>query len=259
MTFTVAISGKGGTGKTMLTALLVMYLVRKTNGKARILVVDADPNQNLDRVLGVKLSKTVGDLREELLNRKEEIPSSIPKDQYFEYLIRNIMYEGEFFDMLAMGRPEGPGCYCYVNHLLRMILDRITGEYDFVVMDTEAGLEHLSRRTTRDVDALIIITDPTSRGILTAERIRKLIQELETKVRKVYAVCNRVTPNNASRVEEELRKRGFEVLGLIPEDPYIQKLDLEGKPFTEIPDDSPAYRAVEKIADKLFSHILNTA
>lgn len=259
MTFTVAISGKGGTGKTMLAALLVIYLLRKTNGELKILVVDADPNQNLDKVLGAKVDKTVGDLREELLNIKDEIPSGISKKQYFEYLIRNIVYEGEYFDLLAMGRPEGPGCYCYVNHLLRMILDKISEEYDVVIMDTEAGLEHLSRRTTRDVDVLIIITDPTSRGIITAERIRKLVQELETKVHKIYAVGNRVTSSISKKIEEELVRRGFEVLGLIPEDPYIQKLDLEGKPFTEIPDNSPAYKAIESIADKLFSHIINTA
>ncbi|RLG74828.1 MAG: ATP-binding protein [Thermoprotei archaeon] len=259
MTFTVAISGKGGTGKTMLAALLVIYLLRKTNGELKILVVDADPNQNLDKVLGAKVDKTVGDLREELLNIKDEIPSGISKKQYFEYMIRNIVYEGEYFDLLAMGRPEGPGCYCYVNHLLRMILDKISEEYDVVIMDTEAGLEHLSRRTTRDVDVLIIITDPTSRGIITAERIRKLVQELETKVHKIYAVGNRVTSSISKKIEEELVRRGFEVLGLIPEDPYIQKLDLEGKPFTEIPDNSPAYKAIESIADKLFSHIINTA
>ncbi len=259
MTFTVAISGKGGTGKTMLAALLVIYLLRKTNSELKILVVDADPNQNLDKVLGAKVDKTVGDLREELLNIKDKIPSGISKKQYFEYMIRNIVYEGEYFDLLAMGRPEGPGCYCYVNHLLRMILDKISEEYDVVIMDTEAGLEHLSRRTTRDVDALIIITDPTSRGIITAERIRKLVQELETKVHKIYAVGNRVTSSVSKKIEEELVRRGFEVLGLIPEDPYIQELDLEGKPFTEIPDNSPAYKAIESIADKLFSHIINTA
>lgn len=259
MTFTVAVSGKGGTGKTMLTALLTIYLLRKTNGRLNILVVDADPNQNLDRVLGAKVDKTVGDLREELLNIKDEMPAGISKKQYFEYMIRNIVYEGEYFDILAMGRPEGPGCYCYVNHLLRMILDKISGEYDVVIMDTEAGLEHLSRRTTRDVDILIIITDPTSRGIVTAERIRKLVQELETRVHKIYAVGNRVSPLNTKKIEEELVRRGFEVLGMIPEDPYIQELDLEGKPFTEIPDNSPAYKAIESIADKLFSHIINTA
>lgn len=259
MTFTVAISGKGGAGKTMLAALLVIYLLRKIDGELKILVVDADPNQNLDRVLGAKVDKTVGDLREELLNIKDEIPSGISKKQYFEYMIRNIVYEGEYFDLLAMGRPEGPGCYCYVNHLLRMILDKISEEYDVVIIDTEAGLEHLSRRTTRDVDVLIIITDPTFRGIITAERIRSLVQELETKVHKIYAVGNRVTSHISKKIEEELIKRGFEVLGLIPEDPYIQELDLEGKPFTEIPDNSPAYKAVESIADKLFSHIINTA
>ncbi len=259
MTFTVAVTGKGGTGKTMLTALLIIHLLRKTNGKIKILGVDADPNQNLDKVLGAKVDKTVGDLREELLNIKDKLPSGISKEQYFEYMVRNIIYEGEYFDLLVMGRPEGPGCYCYVNHLLRAILDRLSEEYDVVIMDTEAGLEHLSRRTTRDVDALVIITDPTARGIITAERIRKLVMELETKVHKIYAVGNRITSTNAGRIEEELKKRGFEVLGLIPEDPYVQKLDLEGKPFTDLPENSPAYQAVEKIADKLFSRLINTA
>lgn len=258
MTFAVTVTGKGGTGKTMLTALLTTYLIRKTHGNISMLVVDADPNQNLDKVLGVKVDKTIGDLREELMEIKDKLPSSITKEKYFEYMIRNIIYEGEYFDLLVMGRPEGPGCYCYVNHLLRAILDKISEEYDVVIMDAEAGLEHLSRRTTRDVDALVIITDPTARGIVTAERIRDLIKELEIKVHEIYAVGNRVTPETAEKVEKELRRRGFKVLGLIPEDPYIQKLDLEGKPFINLPEDSLAYQAVGRIADKLFSHVLIT-
>ena len=180
MTFTIAVSGKGGTGKTTVSALLVRALVEKE--KKPILAVDADPNSNLNECLGVSLKRSVGDIRETLLEKQQSLPPDQSKESYLDYMIQSSLTESDAFDLLAMGRPEGPGCYCYVNNVLRKIVDSIASGYPYVVMDTEAGLEHLSRRTTRDLDVLIITTDPTTRGAATAKRIAELVKELDTKV-----------------------------------------------------------------------------
>lgn len=247
MAFTVAVSGKGGTGKTTVSALLVKWLIER--GAESILAVDADPNTNFDQALGVSVATTVGDIREEMLENAQ----TGDKERYLEYLIYDgVIVEGPRFDYLAMGRPEGPGCYCYVNHLLRRVLDRLTGSYDFVVMDTEAGLEHLSRRTTRDVDVMLVTVDGGLPSIRTAERIRELALKLENKVRKFYAVPNRVSESLLPRVEEELNKAGFEIVGHVPEDKRVMEYSVLGKPLLELPRDSEAVRAVSVIAESIF-------
>ena len=192
MPITIAVAGKGGTGKTTVTALIIDHLARL--GVGAILAVDADPSTNLNLALGVELEDTVGGEREALL---EDIQTGrynlgLEKRQYFELKIHEALVEADAFDLMAMGRPEGPGCYCAPNHILRESIDTIAGAYDFVVMDNEAGLEHISRRTTRDVDLLLAISDPTVRGLIAAQRVFELVEELGTRVGQAHLLINRV-------------------------------------------------------------------
>ena len=181
MTKTIAVAGKGGTGKTTVAALLIRYLV--DNKKGSVLAIDADPSTNLNLALGVPLEETVGDIREETLQEVQggSSLSGMSKPDYLELRVNQAIVEEKGFDLLAMGRPEGPGCYCAANNMLRVCVDHLSKSYDYVVIDNEAGLEHLSRRTTRDVDLLLTVSDPTMRGIIAAGRAAKLIGELKTR------------------------------------------------------------------------------
>ena len=187
MTVTIAVAGKGGTGKTTLSGLLVRYLVQHEAGK--VLAIDADPSSNLHLVLGLPLTQTVGDIREEA---REGVTPGMARQDWLSYAVRMAVEEGDDFDLLAMGRPEGQGCYCAANHMLRSIVDGIGAGYDYVVMDNEAGMEHLSRRTTRDVDHLLLVTDASQRGLVAAEAMVTLSKELDINVRQRYLVVNRV-------------------------------------------------------------------
>lgn len=250
MTFIITVTGKGGTGKTLIATLIVKHLVRLFKD-ASILVVDADSNINLNNALGVSFKKTLGDLREEFINPPES--SSGAKDLYFESILyEEVLVESDNFDFIAMGRPEGPGCYCYVNHLLRHALDRLTRNYDFVVIDCEAGLEHLSRRTTKNVDVMLIAIDSSVRSIITAERIRELTKKLELRVKDIYVVINRVNKNILPRILEELLRRDFKIIGSIPEDPMVIDYDLRGEPLINLPDDSLAVKSVGDILSRLY-------
>lgn len=249
MTFSIAVSGKGGTGKTTISALLIRALVEK--GKKPLLAIDADPNSNLNESLGIALKRTVGEIREGLLEGQENLAPEQSKESFLDYMIQSSLTESEAFDLLAMGRPEGPGCYCYVNNVLRKIVDSITSSYPYVVMDTEAGLEHLSRRTTRDLDVLMIATDPTARGVATAKRIAELVNELETKVGHIYAIANRVPEFLDERIRRDLEKAGLECLTVVPEDGLVGEFDVEGKPVCNLPESSKAFRSVAEIVDRL--------
>lgn len=249
VTFSVAVSGKGGTGKTTISALLVRALVER--GKKPVLAVDADPNSNLNESLGLSVRRTVGDIRENLLERQNSLPPDQSKESYLDYMIQSSLTESDAFDLLAMGRPEGPGCYCYVNNVLRKIVDSVTSSYPYVVMDTEAGLEHFSRRTTRDLDALLIATDATARGVATARRIAELVKELDTKVGHIYAVANRVPDSLSERIRQDLRKADLDCLAVVPEDELIRAFEVEGKPIYGLPETSSALKSVSEMVDRL--------
>ncbi|MHC1584840.1 MAG: ATP-binding protein [Candidatus Syntropharchaeia archaeon] len=246
---TIAVTGKGGTGKTSVAALLIRYLTKK--GKKNILAIDADPDTNLPEALGKTIKKTVGDIREGMLKEKEDLPATTDKQLLLEYKIMGIMEEGKDFDILAMGRPEGPGCYCAVNHQLRLIIDTITKNYDITIIDAEAGLEHLSRRTIRDVDFMLMVTDATKKGLETAKRIRDIARDLEIKVKKMYVVANKITENEMEKMEKYAEELGLDIIGAIPFDKNIASYDLDGKSLLELPDDSPSVLAIEEIAKKL--------
>lgn len=250
MTKIIAISGKGGTGKTMFSTLLVKALSKKTNN---LLVIDADPDSNLPETLGVSVENTIGDIREELKKRVNEgnLPEGMTKQDFLMSKVYEIIVETKDFDLLVMGRPEGSGCYCSVNNWLRQIIDNLAKSYDYVVIDAEAGLEHLSRRTTQNVDVMIVVSDASKRGLGTAKRIKKLANELEIKFKEIYVVANKVNDENKDIVEENARELGLNLIGKLPYNEEIAKYDLIGKPLYDIDENNEVYKIVENIASEI--------
>jgi CO dehydrogenase maturation factor len=244
----VAITGKGGTGKTAVAAMLIRTLVSRD---MTILAIDADPDTNLPEVLGEEVEETVGDQREFLLADKDKMPPDTDKERMLESRIYSVLTERTGYDLLVMGRPEGKGCYCFANNLLRGIMDRIIKNYDLAVVDTAAGLEHLSRGIIRDVNELIVVTDGSKRGLHTAQRIRELVDELDLNIEKMHVVLNKVTPQNRERLQEYAEQLGLDLAGMIPFDETIAQFDLEGKPLLELPATSPAVCEMETIISEL--------
>lgn len=246
---TIAIAGKGGTGKTTIAALLIKLL----SEKGVVLAIDGDPSSNLSLSLGLPLTNTVGRVREEMTAQVKSgrFEVGISKPDYLGLKIMESLVESERIDLLAMGRPEGPGCYCAANEMLRTCIDRLADNYDYVVIDCEAGMEHISRQTTRDVDLLLVTSDPSIRGITTAARMKELIGELRTKVGRVCLVLNRVRSDISAEVKEVIEDSGLELIAMVAEDPQIMDLDARGVPLTELPPDSPLQLGVLEIAKKL--------
>jgi len=248
MTTTIAVAGKGGTGKTTVAALIIDYLVKKQKGS--VLAIDADPSTNLNLALGVPLYDTVGDVREETAAAVggARALGGMSKWDYLDLRINQALVEEQGFDLLAMGRPEGPGCYCAANNILRSSIDRLSAAYDYVVIDNEAGLEHLSRRTTRDVDLLLIVSDPTLRGILAAGRVVQVVDELKTMVGAAYLIVNRVEGQTLPpSLLEAIAEHKLTLAGLIPADPAIAGLDARGEPIVHLPPEAPSRRSLEAI------------
>jgi CO dehydrogenase maturation factor len=244
----VAITGKGGTGKTAVAAMLIKTLVSRDQ---TILAIDADPDTNLPEVLGDEVEQTVGDQREFLMTQRDNLPPDTDKSRVLESKIYSVLSEQTGYDLLVMGRPEGKGCYCFANNLLRGIMDRIIKNYDLTIVDTAAGLEHLSRGIIQDVNELIVVTDGSKRGLHTAQRIRELVNELDLKIEKMHVVLNKVTPQNSERLQEYARELGLDLAGVIPFDETIVQFDLEGRPLKELPSTSPAIIEIENIIIQL--------
>lgn len=246
----IAVSGKGGTGKTLVSSLLIKSLTR--TGKD-ILAIDADPDSNLPEALGVDVHKTVGDVREELKEdtAKGRIPTGMNKWDILDYKIMESIIETPSFDLLVMGRPEGSGCYCAVNNMLRRIIENLSSNYDVIIIDTEAGLEHLSRRTTQNVDVMLVVTDKSKRGMLTAQRIGQLADELEIKFQELYLVVNRVNPENEEQILKKARETGLDIAGVIFEDEEVTQYDIEGRPLVELPDESNTVKTVSGILSRI--------
>jgi len=246
----IAVSGKGGTGKTLISSLLI----RSLKGSDRdILAIDADPDSNLPEALGIEVERTVGDVREEL--KKDTAAGNIPqganKWDMLDYKIMESVIETPEFDLLVMGRPEGSGCYCAVNNMLRKIIETLSSSYDTIVIDTEAGLEHLSRRTTQNVDIMLVVTDTSKRGILTAQRIGELSKELNISFNESYLIVNRVKPGKEDEILKKVSETGLKVIGTVYEDETVSEYDLEGRPLINLPDDSSACTAISKIINDL--------
>ncbi|GAB4305991.1 MAG: AAA family ATPase [Methanobacteriaceae archaeon] len=246
----IAVSGKGGTGKTLVASTLVKILSK--TGKD-LLAIDADPDSNLPEALGVEVDKTVGDIREELKSdtTSGKIPKEMNKWDILDYKIMESVVETPDFDLLVMGRPEGSGCYCAVNNMLRRLIETLSSNYDIIIIDTEAGLEHLSRRTTQNVDIMLVVTDKSKRGILTAKRIGDLAEELDITFQKLYLILNRVNEKNEEEVKKKVNEINVELIGTIYEDEDVARYDIEGKPLIDLPDDSNTVMAISKIIEKI--------
>jgi CO dehydrogenase maturation factor len=247
-----SISGKGGTGKTVLTTLLLRVLLDES-ANDEILVVDADPATNLPQALGIQVNKTIGDVAEEFRRGFQKLDSyGFEKSALLEYYIaRDCIVEAERFDFIAMGRGEGEGCYCYVNSLLSGILGKLVQHYDVVLMDMEAGLEHLNRRLDRHVNTFIIVVDNSLMSLKTAEKIKEIIREVDLKADEVYVVGNRLTSRREEAVVEWASQTGLKYAGTIPEDKNIVEYAANGAPLLNLPKDSEALRVAHQIAKNI--------
>jgi CO dehydrogenase maturation factor len=247
MPYSIALAGKGGTGKTTIAGMLINYLVEK--GKSPVLAVDADSNANLNDVLGLQLTDTLSNAREEM--KKGVVPGGMTKDVFMSMKLQQAIVEGNGFDLIVMGQPEGSGCYCAANSLLVAFLDKLIYNYPYIVMDNEAGMEHISRLTTRNVDVLLMVSDTSRRSILSALRIDKLARELRIGVSKSYLIINQVKEQLSPDILQIVQDAGIALAGTIPENTDIYAYDLNGQPTVTIPDGNAAIQAANKIFDTI--------
>ena len=249
MAFALAVAGKGGIGKTSLAALLIQSLIERDEGP--VLAVDADPNPNLGNALGCRVEKTISELRNDLLDRIRKLPAGVTKDDYLEMGIQECLAEGPGFDLLAMGAGEGPRCYCAVNNVLRRCIDRLSVAYRYVVMDNEAGLEHLSRCTTQDIDLLLIVSTGHPVPLEAASRIHELTERLALRIGRQYLVLNDVADDDEeTRRQAQARFANLELLGTVPTDLGVRECSRKGEPLTRLGRDSAARLAVRSMLDK---------
>jgi CO dehydrogenase maturation factor len=239
MTYRIAVAGKGGVGKSTISAMLVRAL-HERKGKV-IMAVDADPNSNLGEKLGLRPEHTIGELREELLKRADDLPPGQSKQEYVEYQMRLATVEGLGFDLLSMGRPEGQGCYCYINNILRTFLDLAMDKYDFVVIDNEAGMEHLSRRTTKNMDLFLLVTDPTKVGVETASRLLALAKEMDLDIKKKVLIINGMKNTLHAVSQDALDKVNVDEVIHIPFSEDVQNYSIEGRSIWELSESDNAY------------------
>jgi CO dehydrogenase maturation factor len=249
LSFTIAVAGKGGSGKTSIASLVIRYLMK--NGAGPILAIDADPNANLGESLGLDIKQTVGLVLDDFQKEKIKIPAGMTKEAYLEYKLNQALVETKALDLLTMGRGEGPECYCYPNLMLRKLADTLAENYAYVVMDNEAGMEHLSRRTTQNVDELFIISDHSVKGVRTIARIGELVAELKLAVKRQSVLINLVPDGLDPLVAEELKKQGIDATAIIPLDEEVYQYDLKLKPLLDLPDSSKAVKAVDDLMTKL--------
>ena len=259
MTTTIAVAGKGGVGKTTVSAMVVKHLAA-TQGP--VLAIDADPSSSLNMLLGLDLESTVGDIREDLLAQvrggatggeasQGGSAQGISKSEYLDYEIRSSLSEGMDFDLIAMGRPEGPGCYCAVNHSVRQVIEAISKNYAYVVVDNEAGMEHLSRRTTRDVQHLLIVSDPTRQGLVAAARIAALRNELDVSIDQAHLVVNRTRGEIPAELDDFIERVDAPLLGSIPLVPEMSDYELAGRPLIEVEVESVLYKTVAELLGRI--------
>ncbi|MFZ5453033.1 MAG: AAA family ATPase [Thermodesulfobacteriota bacterium] len=245
----IAMAGKGGTGKTTVAGMLLRYLVE--HGKTPVLAVDADANSNLNEVLGLEVDYNVGAAREEMKKGSDLV--SITKDQLIEMRINQCLVEADGFDLIAMGQPEGPGCYCAANNLVAHFMGVLSKNYPYILMDNEAGMEHVSRLITNNMNLFILVSDPSWRGIQAARRLQDLARNLKISIGRAVLIVNRATNGLSSRAKEEIESQGLELAGLIPEDHLIAEYDAQGRPTYNLPADSPALKAAYEIFARLLT------
>ena len=254
MAHVIAIAGKGGVGKTTLTGLIIQYLGKK--GKGPILAVDADANSNLNEVLGVEVEETLGDIREEVaraeMSKDNPFPPGVSKADNMEFIFDYALIEDDDYDLLVMGRTQGKGCYCFVNGLLQAQLQRLEKNYPYIIVDNEAGMEHISRGVLPNMEVAILVSDCSRRGVQAVGRIAQLIKECDMHPKKVGLIINRA-PNGVLNegTKAEIEKQGLTLLGVVPQDETVYEFDCDGTPIVDLPEDSPVRKAVVEIIDNL--------
>ncbi len=254
MAHVIAIAGKGGVGKTTLTGLIIQYLGKK--GKGPILAVDADANSNLNEVLGVEVEETLGDIREEVaraeMSKENPIPPGVSKADYMEFKFDDALIEDDDYDLLVMGRTQGKGCYCFVNGLLQAQLQRLEKNYPYIIVDNEAGMEHISRGVLPNMEVAILVSDCSRRGVQAVGRIAQLIKECDMHPKKVGLIINRAPGGVLNEgTKAEIEKQGLTLLGVVPQDETVYEFDCDGTPIVDLPEDSPVRKAVVEIIDNL--------
>jgi len=247
MPFSIALAGKGGTGKTTISGLLIKYLTAK--GKTPVLAVDADSNANFNEVLGLSVNETLGSAREEM--KKGVVPGGMTKDVFMSMKLEQAVVEAPGYDLVVMGQPEGSGCYCAANTLLTGFLERLTDNYPYIVIDNEAGMEHISRLTTKNVDILLIVSDTSRRGLQAALRINELSRNLKIGVGESHIIINRCKENPSSDILNMIKDAGINLAGTIPEDKTLYEYDLNGRPTIELPYDNSVVKAAFGIFDNI--------
>lgn len=247
MAFSIALAGKGGTGKTTMAGLLVKYLLKQ--GKTPVLAVDADSNSNFNEVLGVAVPDTLGNAREEM--KKGNVPSGMTKDVFISMKLEESVAESDGFDLIVMGRPEGAGCYCAANSLLTAFLEKLVNNYPYIVMDNEAGMEHISRLTTKNVDLLLLVSDPSRRSLQAALRIDELARELNIGVGRSGLLINQAKEPPSEEVLRMIADAGVELVGTVPEDRTVYDYDLNGRPTIQMPEQTPCVAAAFAAFDKI--------
>lgn len=251
MAYVIAFAGKGGTGKTSLAALTIRYI--RDRMKKPVLAVDADANACLNEALGLEVHATIGSLREESLKAVRaggERPGGMTTEQLFDYQVHQSVIESDGVDLMVMGRPEGPGCYCAANNIIRKYTDLLADDYEYVVIDNEAGMEHLSRRTTHAVDLLLIVSDATVKGVQTIKRIDGLVDELDLDVKERKFIINRI-PGDPAKIVDYAGSIGLNIDATIPQDENIAEYDMEGKAVCNLPEDSVALKALFELLDRI--------
>ena len=254
MSHVIAVAGKGGVGKTTLCGLLIQYLCEQKKGP--ILAVDADANSNLNEVLGVEVEATLGDIREEIARaetaKENPIPAGVSKADYAEFKFNSALIEDDDFDMLVMGRTQGKGCYCFVNGLLQAQLAKLQNNYPYMVVDNEAGMEHISRGILPSMETAILVSDCSRRGVQAVGRIAELIRECEMKPSRVGLIITRAPKAELNPgILEEIQKQGLDLIGVVPQDEAVYEYDCDGKPTVTLPEDNPMRKAAFEIFDKL--------
>ncbi len=248
MTKSIAVAGKGGTGKSTIAGLLVANLIKLRKGP--VLAIDADADSNLGTLLGVEPKQSIGDLREEVLREIKNFPAGMSKASYVEAGLHQIIEEEDGFDLVTMGRGEGAGCYCYLNNLIKKFSDDLTPSYPWLVIDNEAGLEHISRRTSTNIDTLLVVVSENPLSLSSAQKIQDLTDTLEKRIRQRYLVTNMIKPERKTAVQKRLSEFHIEYLCDIPYDPTLEDIVFNGKPLSNL-SDTPAVEAIEAILRKI--------
>ena len=252
MPHTIAVAGKGGVGKTTTCGMIIDYLCKKGNGP--VLVVDADANANLNEVLGVELETSLGQIREEMAQAelKKTVPAGMTKGDYAEMKFSQALIEEDDFDMLVMGRTQAEGCYCYVNSMLKRQMDKYVPNYSYVVMDNEAGLEHVARGTLPHVDTMLLISDCSRRGIQAAARLAEMVKEMDLKPGRMGLIVNRAPGGKLDAgIQAEIEKHGLELLGVLPQDEEVYRCECDGEPSSKLPESAAMKSALKGIMQSL--------